>query len=69
MILLLEPATGMLSTVDTDSDPRVNVTINHVVQGRTDNPYANRVFEAICALRDRSESASSSVEDCPWLND
>lgn len=62
-------ATGELSAVDTSRDSWVHVTIKRVIQRRTDYFYVNRVFVAVCALRDGSESPWPYVTDCPWMND
>lgn len=56
VVILLAMATGVLSAVDTSSYSWVQATIKRITQGRTDDLYINRVFDAICALRYGGES-------------
>lgn len=71
MIIFPAITAGLLPPVEASSRPRVNVTVEHgVVQGQTDGPYVNRVFEATGgALRDDSESAWPPEGSCSRTGD
>jgi len=69
MVILLAMATGAIAAEDTSSDSQVKVTIKRVINGETDYLYVNRVFYAICTLKDGSEEAWPSLEVCYWLKD
>lgn len=68
ILILLAMAPGVLPAVVTSSDSWVQVTIKCIIRGRLDYLYVIRVFAAMHALRDGSESAWPSVEACPRMN-
>lgn len=56
----------ILSSVDTGSNPLVDVTVEYVVQGHIGYLVINRMLEVSCVLRDGSEDLCPPVEDTPW---